>query len=110
MSHQVFFRDADGIIGAGVLIDGKPVRISFAGEWRAVFERGDVGAANMRTVAKGSSRGDGPQKNQGRVYGRGGQAEDVHRCKHGQRSVQCRCGWHCECPGSPRHVCSEAAS
>lgn len=35
MSQQVFFRDSDGIIGAGTLVDGKPVRVTFTAEQRS---------------------------------------------------------------------------
>lgn len=94
------------------------VAITYANEWpsSAVFERGRIGkenggtaAAGLRTVSKGSSRGAGPLKKQGRVTRRGGSADDVPLCAHGQRQAKCgRCSaLHCGCPGSLAHVCSE---
>jgi hypothetical protein len=50
-------------------VDERGTSWNYEAEWREAFKRGDVGAANMRTVSKGSSRGAGPQKKQGRVYG-----------------------------------------
>lgn len=93
-------------------------RVTFEREWpsHAVFEAGVSGmhhggtaAAGLRTVSKGSSRGAGPQVKQGRVRRRGGPADAVHLCKHGQGSVQCSScsAWHCLCPGSLAHVCAE---
>lgn len=86
---------------------------TFASEWPDELftqQHGGTAAANLRTVSKGSSRGAGPKVKQGRVRRRGGPADDVHLCKHGQRSVQCpNCpAWHCLCPGSPAHVCQGA--
>jgi hypothetical protein len=97
--------------GAGVLrpVDERGTSWGYEAEWGAVFEQrhGGTAARNLRTVSKGSSRGAGPQKKQGRVSERGGPADDVKRCAHGQRSVQCSgcSAWHCACPGSPKHAC-----
>lgn len=106
MSADRFARDGVGVLRA---VDSRGTAVTFEAEWNAVLERGDVGAAGLRTVSKGSSRGDGPKVKQGRVRRRGGPADDVKLCRHGQRSVRCACGWHCECPGSLVHVCLEAA-
>ncbi len=38
-------------------------------------------------------------------------ADAVTMCAHGSRAVCCSgcSAWHCACPGSPAHVCAEAA-
>lgn len=101
--------------GAGVLraCNERGVSFTFEAEWRDAFRErhGGTASANLRTVSKGSSRGAGPQKKQGRVYGRGGAADDVAMCLHGLRAVYCSsCStWHCACPGSLKHACAEAA-
>jgi hypothetical protein len=102
--------------GAGVrrACNERGVSFTYASEWPdELFEKRDGGTAaqNLRTVSKGSSRGAGPLKKQGRVRRSGGSAENVHLCKHGQRSAPCSScpAWHCVCPGAPTHVCSEAA-
>lgn len=111
MSARQTARDGAGVLRA---VNERGVSFTYAAEWPAeLFESGHGGTAarNLRTVSKGSSRGAGPQKKQGRVHRRGGPAQHVHLCVHGQRAVQCPAcpAWHCACPGSVAHVCSEAA-
>jgi hypothetical protein len=113
MSKPLYQTRPDGA-GVNRPVDERGTSWSYAAEWpHELFEKRDGGTAarDLRTVSKGSSRGAGPQKKQGRVRRRGGAADFVHLCKHGQRSVQClSCpAWHCACPGSPTHVCQEAA-
>jgi hypothetical protein len=110
MSKPLYQTHPDGA-GVNRPVDERCTSWSYAAEWpHELFEQrhGGTAARNLRTVSKGSSRGAGPQKKQGRVSRRGGAADDVKLCAHGQRAVQCSCGWHCGCPGSPAHVCSEA--
>lgn len=108
IAHTRLARDGAGVLRA---CNERGVHFTYEAEWREAFKRGDVGAGNLRTVSKGSSRGAGPQKKQGRVYGRGGLADDVTMCKHGLRAVCCsNCRqWHCACPGQQAHACAEAA-
>jgi hypothetical protein len=98
-------RDSLGIVCANP--------VTYEAEWAGVFRErhGGTAAANLRTVSKGSSRGAGPKKKQGRQYRAGGAAEDVRRCPHGQRMVRCEgcSAWHCGCPGSPAHGCVAGA-
>lgn len=101
-------------VGVARAANERGVSFTHAEEWPAkLFEQrhGGTAAADLRTVSKGSSRGAGPQKKQGRVRRTGGSADFVHLCKHGQRSKQCSScpAWHCVCPGAPAHVCQEAA-
>lgn len=110
--------DELGVVHAAELWNQRPVRVTYENSWpsHAAFEAGRQGklhggtaAANLRTVSKGSSRGAGPQKKQGRVYVRGGAADAVELCVHGNRAAYCEnCEtWHCGCPGSPKHECEE---
>lgn len=101
-------RDSIGVFRA---CDGAGVGFTFEREWAEVFRKGDVGAAGKRTWSKGSARGEGPQVRVGYVRRRGGEAEALKLCAHGQRAAQCSgcSSWHCGCPGSAAHVCREAA-
>lgn len=114
--HQM----APDSLGVMRAVDERGVSFTYAHEWPSheVFEAGlrhelgaGTAAANLRTVSKGSSRGAGPMKKQGRVRREGGAADAVAMCLHGQRKTSCaRCGAaHCGCPGSPAHACAEAA-
>lgn len=110
MSNQAA-RDSLGVKRA---CNERGVSFTYAADWpEELFEsrHGGTGAKGLRTVSKGSSRGAGPQKKQGRVRRRGDLAEAVHLCKHGLRARQCSScpAWHCCCPGSVAHVCAEAA-
>lgn len=102
-------RDEVGVIRA---VNERGVSFTYEAEWPSeLFEQrhGGTAAHNLRTVSKGSSRGAGPQKKQGRVRGRGGAADAVNMCGHGQRAAHCgTChAWHCACPGSPSHLCQQ---
>lgn len=103
-------RDQVGVLRP---VDEHGTHWSSAAEWGDAFEHrhGGTASANLRTVSKGSSRGVGPQKKQGRVHGRGGAADNVKLCTHGNRAAQCGgcSGWYCGCPGSVAHSCSGAA-
>lgn len=100
-------RDEMGVLRA---VNERGVSFTYEREWpHALFEEGHGGTAakNLRTVSKGSSRGVGPQKKQGRVRGNGGAADKVEMCRHGNKAVHCSScrAWHCGCPGSPAHHC-----
>lgn len=102
-------RDEVGVVRA---VNERGVHFTYAEEWpNDLFEKRDGGtaAADLRTVSKGSSRGAGPKVKKGRVRGRGGAADVVNMCGHGQRAAQCTACrvWHCACPGSPAHVCQQ---
>lgn len=82
-------------------------------EWERIFASSGAGtgAANLRVVSKGSSRGAGPQVKRGRVYRHAFEGHPARvTCPCGKVKLRCdECGvFWCNAPGHAAHECGRA--